>query len=622
MKKLYKILLISLLLLNSIFSHSQNVEKVQNGESMVLVRQKINTIISKTNTTDTLTKNYVFGDDSFITSETDHSFNFGKNNKLYGDKSVIIGNNNQSGGFFVGLRGNGDSIKLDGAYGTMLNNNGRLYRGYGITLGSQSIVDGYMSVSAGTNTICSSNDAHSEGNETVAGRRLYFEVEITAGNDGEDYYDIDGSGVSPFTALGDQSGQFFASVDSGAYNWESKVFWDYPYFFINTDNNGLLQVQCTGVNYNAETNKTRVYYEGNYPDITWITSCRFNSTGTGIHSEGKFTSASNGEGSHAEGMFSRAWGGVGTHAEGYYSSATGATSHAQNYATLASGYYSHAQNYFTTASGISSTAMGENTIAEGRGSLALGLESKTNDNYEVAFASGKFTNIGDAQGIKYVVKGITTSVGPNVSILKKIREHTAYTGLTIVTGVQTTNTFGRIGEAGSWTIKWGFSIDDKYVIDSVNITDDKIYYTGDSLEVNDVLCYASYTDSLENTNGTPIGGLSSSFKLYVHTSGKDGDGLYVKIKLTAGGSVRDLTDAQESFYHTMHRYYIHEPTTELINWSFTNDGDDVGNGTTTGIRPTMYSRVTYDEMRFYLYGLADRSIRWVMNSDVTMVGTE
>ena len=78
----------------------------------------------------------------------------------------------------------------------------------------------------------------------------------------------------------------------------------------------------------------------------------------------------------------------------------------------ASGATSVAIGISSTASIIRSIAIGRDTVAAAEHSIALGLESTTNRRSQLAFASGEFSSVGDAQTSQMVFRASTTDETP------------------------------------------------------------------------------------------------------------------------------------------------------------------------------------------------------------------
>lgn len=160
-------------------------------------------------------------------------------------------------------------------------------------------------------------------------------------------------------------------------------------------------------------------------------SCTRITATTGCDATGDYSLAS-GKDSLASGAYSVASGnactasGIASHAQGNATTASGASSTAEGEGSIASGNDSHAEGYFTTASGDASHAEGSETIASGVNSHAQGVNtiasgdgSRASGNGAVApyygssaHASGPYTIKGDCQGLKVVLKVITTNATP------------------------------------------------------------------------------------------------------------------------------------------------------------------------------------------------------------------
>ncbi|MFW9878347.1 MAG: hypothetical protein ACFFG0_35135 [Candidatus Thorarchaeota archaeon] len=130
-------------------------------------------------------------------------------------------------------------------------------------------------------------------------------------------------------------------------------------------------------------------------------------TGDYAYTEGNGNTAS-GNSSHAEGNGNTASAHY-AHTEGYGNTSSGVYAHTEGNLNTASGNSSHASNRANTASGTGSHAEGHVTTASGNYSHAEGEESYAYLDTSSAFSSGKFAIIGDAQYIRYLLRGSTTN---------------------------------------------------------------------------------------------------------------------------------------------------------------------------------------------------------------------
>jgi len=176
------------------------------------------------------------------------------------------------------------------------------------------------------------------------------------------------------------------------------------------------------------------------------------SIGGNSHAEGYNTVAS-GNHSHAEGNNTVASGNQ-SHAEGDSTMASGNQSHAEGNTTVASGTESHAEGDSTIASGGVSHAEGSNTIAYGIASHAEGYNSKALRDYQHSRASGRFSEIGDAQMGSLVMRRQTTSDTPSQLFIDgssqkfKLEDSKCYTMRIMVVAKNVTDSY-----SASWIIE-------------------------------------------------------------------------------------------------------------------------------------------------------------------------
>jgi len=117
------------------------------------------------------------------------------------------------------------------------------------------------------------------------------------------------------------------------------------------------------------------------------------------HAEGTGCTANGGK-SHAEGQMTISSGNS-SHSEGSTTMASAQFSHAQGDHCVASGISSHAQGYYTLSNGNTTSASGRYSTATGLASTAGGIHAKARLRGQEAYASGYFTNTGDAQRSAY-----------------------------------------------------------------------------------------------------------------------------------------------------------------------------------------------------------------------------
>lgn len=136
--------------------------------------------------------------------------------------------------------------------------------------------------------------------------------------------------------------------------------------------------------------------------------------GVKSHAEGSGTTAS-GAAAHAEGTSVAS--GDYSHSEGNGSTASGSASHAEGQDTLASGGPSHAEGEASKATSYCSHAEGYQTVAGTEQGHAEGYQSSTKYLSSHAFSSGIFADLGDSQGERIHVKGVTTDAATPVVLL-------------------------------------------------------------------------------------------------------------------------------------------------------------------------------------------------------------
>ena len=535
---------------------------------------------------------------------------------------------------FQGFRAGGDSIKSNITIGAALGPQNQLWKNYNFTIGNGSVADGYMSTSIGTQSLSGANDAVAFGNETVTGKRRYESPNLTFGNDvGGNYIEILGTSYG-----GDQSSYFYAAVDSGAYSYAQRAFWNYPIFWTSNatrdypsggaNSLGLNPLRCTAVSYDSGTNKTKIHYADSLlapSAATWITSCSRGVPGTGNVSGGRWSSTI-GEAAISLGYQTKSWNTY-TLSTGYNTKAFGSASASFNENTLASGQAASAFGYNTTASGNYSSVFGNDNLVSGVGSIAFGIDVTLTEPYQLGYNSvEKFARNGDIQAGLLTTKVSNTTTGGASGTLFKLNFNTTYTATTQYSIIQYGGTVGTVGESGSGDIKWSIWLGAKYVIDSCNLISNRIYYTGTDLIVGQKIAMSTYTTSAMTTETTSPGGLAYNQTYYIREVGTLSDGKFATLAPTAAGAEVNITSFNASHYHTFARVSFVGNTQTSFGRTFVNAGDDVGNGTTTGIRcvlvTTDYLGLSRYRPQIYLYGLANRSLRCATTTNYVQVSSE
>jgi len=460
------------------------------------------------------------------------------------------------------------------------------------------------------------DDAVATGNEAVAGARLY--TSCTLGYDTANYV------VIP-TSYGDQSDQFISSVDSAAHAWAQRVFWDFPYFWTNkrtrdfptgVSPSGLVRLFCTGVEWDG-TN-TKVWYSDSITSAAdvWVTGCSLDGTkGTANFTAGR-RSSTQGESAVSLGWNTRSWS---PFAASFNQSteATGQGAFSTGIQSVASGQGSFTQGYKTTASGEYSTAFGYQTTASGQGATTFGINTVADNNYYVNYNSqANFAEAGDIQGGFYTSKALSTTATPVISILMYVPFESAVTCESKIVAVQTAGSAGTIGETRHYNYSWGVYVGTMYVMDSVNLAADTIFFTGDDLAVDTKLGFNTYEDSTLVDQTEVPGGLTYNTSFYVVTSGTG----WIQVSTSIGGAVRDITSFDDTDYHTFaHNEVLPESAPNLIGSTFADDGDVVGDGVTTGIRPLVFGALNRYRLQMYFYGLTNRTVRWGTSNNYVIV---
>jgi len=546
----------------------------------------------------------------------------------------VIGKKSKVSGMFLGNRAGGHPMYTNVTVGAALNAQNQLVKDYGVALGNASITDGYMGFSAGTQSIGGCNDGGAIGNETTTGKRKYFYEDLTFGSDGGgNFIEILGTNYN-----GDQSSFFYTAIDSGAYGYTGRYFWNYPYFWTNfattnfptgsTQNLGLNPLYCTAVSYDAGTNKTKVYYSDQITSPAaglFITSCSKGVPGTGNFAAGR-SSSTMGEAAISLGYKTQSYNTY-TLSTGVNTKAWGSASASFNEETKASGLDAFATGYRTTASGNYSAVFGNDNLVSGVGTVAFGIDVSTSKNYQIVYNSEeKFSRNGDIQAGLFTTKASNTTSGAAAGLMMVLDFNTTYTATTQYSIIQYGGTVGTVGESGSGDIKWSIWLGAKYVVDSCNLTLNRLYYTGTDLVVGQKIAMASYSTSAMLVDQSSPGGLAYNQTFYVREIGTSGGGKYATFAATSGGAEINITSYNASHYHTFARVNFLANTQTSWGRTFVNAGDDVGNGTTTGIRAilatTDYLGLSRYRPQIYLYGLANRSIRCATTTNYVKVASE
>lgn len=463
----------------------------------------------------------------------------------------------------------------------------------GWAIGQANIADGTLAVAIGSACIASGNDSVAIGNYCVTGRRVY-----TPTSHGVDSLHGLGVGDKAFAIIDDAEGDvstLFPATEVDAVPSVSKQFRLHPYCVTQT-------AEALGVFWLILKSEytvgagTKVWYDSDTDAI--IGTATFMSSyapilplesglycGNSQFVCGRGTNAS-GYGSHAEGLYTKAWGHNGSHAEGYATKAVGFSSHAEGYETQALGIASHAE----------------------------GKESKAVLDYQFAHAAGKFNVVGDAQYTRTIRRISTVGVGWHDFIVLSAADYgKSYASETLLVGKQFSTSNGMEGESCAYKFYWCCDRGTKheYVPDDVDIENNKIT-VAEKLKTGTKII-------LESTGTLPAGlGYNYAYSvIYV-------DDTHIQLEDSLGSGAINIT-SQGSGTHSYSRWNFSSVTKQLIGRSFVNDGDEVGDGLTTGIVADLHQtyfgsgKTSNGNVRIALSGIATRSIRWVATTQMNEV---
>lgn len=259
-------------------------------------------------------------------------------------------------------------------------------------------------------TLASGNDSHTEGVQTVTGRRRYF---IRPEDQG--LLELEGHGIKPYFIVradpilgpdGDYTREFVdqpvhavhGAATSDPYE-SPRLWWRHnTVILFSVEEVALIKAVVLKSMYDSDNLCTHVFYDhageafpapgrimlacASYApegsDTTYndgkgqhAEGKRTNAAGNFAHAEGRDTTCF-GRYSHAEGYMTRVTGNFGAHGEGHNTAASGHFAHAEGSGTLASGNASHAEGCETVASGECAHASGFQTEASGDCSFAAG----------------------------------------------------------------------------------------------------------------------------------------------------------------------------------------------------------------------------------------------------------
>lgn len=599
----------------------------------------------------------------------------GSGNNISDSSAIAAGENNIISDWPA--RGFWHSIQVAFGYAN------RVFGRCGIGMGVGTIVDGIYGVALGNGAICSGNDSVAMGGQSVTGRRKYLPIAhgadslhgLGGGNKGfvlidptegdvtpifpnTNVYDPNNPGVlvwalHPYCILiyAENPATFYLIIKSeytagvGTKVWYDNatdlganyyIFSSYapqiPVGFVpgNSMTAEGKNTNAAGGGAHSEGISTKAWAGGAHAE-----GLETKATGGAAHAEGRYNIASNssahaegestiasGENSHTEGTITYAEGenshsegnlthasGKNSHVEGELSQATALQAHAEGTSTLASGEDSHAEGKSTIASGIRSHAEGYASVASGASSHAMGQDAKATlpAQFAQGATDGKFSVVGDAQQTMIVLKRSCVGTGWHDFIQLVVEYGKSYAAETLLIGRQFSTTNGVPGQSAAYKFLW--TVDRGAKMDFAPTDVDT---AANTIVVTEVI--KSGTKLMFTTTGAlpaTINAFQPYYAIYV-------DATHIQVETSVGGGVLDIT-GQGTGVHSYSRFNF-TGTTTLIGRSFVDDGDTVGNGTTTGIMANLHTtNFQGGAVRLKIDQIATRSIRWVATTHYSEV---
>ena len=413
------------------------------------------------------------------------SFGAGYLNIASGNRSIALGHQTEASGdysFSIGYLNHSTGMA---SYSEGISNTSSAYCSH---------VEGVLSLASGSSS-------HAEGHLSIAsGESSHAEGENTKAEG--DYSHAEGNGT---TASGESS--HAEGQNTTASGESSHAEGSYSEASGKASHAEGEDTTASGIYSHAEGVGTTSSGEDSHAE-GWLTQA----IGNESHAEGHLSIAS-GISSHAEGEGTSAEGDY-SHSEGNTTTAIGESSHAEGRETTATGDYSHAEGYWTTASGdYGSHSEGYRTESSGDASHAEGVDSIARYSGSHAFANGKFSVAGDAQGERLCRKAETTSSAPVTLLSVELPENAifAFRGDIVVRKessivgyfIEIDGLIYRNGNGGATiigtpnkTVKFnsGAGIDENKVVISANVYDLKITVAGIDAETYKWVCTLNLTE--------------------------------------------------------------------------------------------------------------------------------
>ncbi len=536
--------------------------------------------------------------------------------------TVSLGLNDASGEYGFAAGYNNEIISLDSIGRTPAQNvvmgNGNTVTGYKSTyIGSTGHTDGLISTGVGNSNVASANDSFVGGNLNFLGRK-YF-LKSSAGVDDPGLGIGNRCYVIIAASYGDVRKYFPTTYSYYAENPGVKTWSLAPYGYVKgNEEPDILLVRFLKTTYDA-VNGTKIWYDQAttpFVAINGIASSyspvlpTYNPGGNGQFIGGRLCSTW-GYGAAAVGIWNKAWrdgafaAGNGNRVDAVSGFAGGSINVIDT-----TGLYSAAFGYSNTIYGSNAFVTGRNNVAYANFTKAEGYQSYAKRTYQQSYAGEQFDEVGDAQDSRIINRGSYAGVGwHDFKIIEILEPNRTYHIRTYLTGRQTTTTVGEIGESTGYEFSAGFSTGDLYTFtnEDVNTTTNFISLNATAPPVNERFQFTQV--------GTIPAGISRDVLYYVKAVSGDS----IQVSTTQGGTTVDITSTGSGSNTGMvFRYIAHVRTLKFR--SFVNDGDVVGDGTTSGIRADISS--TYFNgysVRIRIDGLANRTIRWVAVTNFTEI---
>jgi hypothetical protein len=491
-----------------------------------------------------------------------------------GNGQVALGRLTTSAGW--GNLAAGEGSEAYGSRGAIaLGSNARAWGNVSVALGYETFANELASMAVNFQTIASAPYSFAANNTTIASGNNSFSTGLGSTSSGSSSF----AGGTSSEASGDGStalgGSTIAS-GGGAFTHGLRSLASAPNSF------------CIGAD--SEATGDQSFSSGNLNE----------SSGTNSFSTGSGNTASGGN----------------SFVNGKDNIASGTNASATGLETLSSGLASVADGFSTEAIANYSYAGGNNTRAIATGARTTGIDSEASGLYSeaggyggVAIRNGErvwgaYSQQFPTQTIqdhRYITGDSTNAVGVYFKgLISKIEPHTTYSGKCLITGRQNSGANGEPGESIFYetTFLWSTEGQYNYTPSNINVDTDKIYFEN-APDSGKVVIFSIAT-----------GGLLTTRKYYIISSVADS----IQVSTAPGGSLKDITGTATGKM-TVVNHDVNDCTVTLLGSSFEDDGDTVGNHTTTGIRVVWDNNSFWSDnidnfFMIWLYGLSNRNIYW------------